>query len=124
MEPTTKRKAATCRERCHIRPFDFSLWDFSNAVCVARGVDSFILYPTTAAMQTKSSISAVKRAAKRLIADGWWEVIYAATPGRTSCGEYRVLNHEQWVAKYGQRVKGSACIYIDPNKPGAELIAA
>jgi hypothetical protein len=108
-----------CRERCHIPPHYFSLWDFANAVCIANGCETFLVYPARAAWHTCSSENSVRRAARWLAKNGWFETVQKPERGFRTAGEYRVLNHDQWIKKYGQRRRGSECIAQDYGAPGA-----
>jgi hypothetical protein len=90
-----------CRERSHIPPYAFSLWDWINAVCISQKSDFFTLYPTRAVWYVCATRRMIQHATQWLVKNGWLVVSKAPHRGIGGAGTYRVVRHAEWVQRHG-----------------------
>ena len=101
--PSNAFQSKKCFANLHMRPEEYALWDVSRSLSHATG----ILYFDGRAMAAHfkgTSKSRMYRLAKRLLDEGWYELLAPSVrdkrTGLFSSTQYGVLSAEEWAQRY------------------------
>jgi hypothetical protein len=98
--PVAPKRRRLCFERQHLGGIEFKVWDLARAYWVSSG--ECWLSSRNVAKQCNLSRDTAKKYIRRLIAEGWFEVLEEAKPGTTGTAKeqsarYRQLQHSEWI---------------------------
>jgi hypothetical protein len=102
-----------CVPRCHIKLGSaFAVYDFATAVSRKTGGECWLSLRAAAKWCGLSDLRTIRIAIDWLVANGWLEELEAPRAGVGGQGRYRVVEHEEWMAKFSN----GFCVRINASR--------